>query len=233
MKYRSHIELVLATAAFGSAVVVSARLSAHYPVAISDLGFLNRMAGHQTVLLLLAAMVFTYCRLRGLSRISLGRSNAVPKQPLGILGISVDHRWERQALSLLAKVAIPTAVFMVAGIASAQQVRMPSLFEVPWVLLFACTNAVGEEMVFRYLPVCIGHGQLPPRFVAVVSAVLFGLAHYGGAPGGPIGMIMSGILGYVLAIATIDTLSLRIAVLIHIVLDVIILTSILFMGLAT
>jgi membrane protease YdiL (CAAX protease family) len=58
---------------------------------------------------------------------------------------------------------------------------------------------------------------------------MFGLPHYNGFPSGAIGIIMAGVLGYVLAKASYETKGLGIALGIHIVQDIIIFTGIFMM----
>ncbi|MFN3299563.1 MAG: type II CAAX prenyl endopeptidase Rce1 family protein [Sediminibacterium sp.] len=64
----------------------------------------------------------------------------------------------------------------------------------------------------------------------MTSAILFGLPRYFGNPKGIIGVIMSGVLGYILCKATIETRGISIAWTIHFVQDIIIFTAIMMMS---
>ena len=67
-------------------------------------------------------------------------------------------------------------------------------------------------------------------FIQIISAVLFGLPHYFGNPSGFIGVVMAGVLGYVLCKATIETKGITIAWIIHFVQDVIIFTALMMIN---
>lgn len=230
MPYITYVELVVATLVAGGAVVTSAAYSGNHPMALGAPPLFNRMATHQCILLAISIAVVAYCRYRGHSALSFKRSSAGPLPGLSWIGIQGNRSWDQQLWPLLAKVAAPTALFMGLGIATSSALQCPPWQAIMWVPLFACTNALGEEIVFRYLPMAIGGEAISTRFVAWTSALLFGAAHYAGAPGGPIGMVMSAVLGYVLARATVETGSLRIAVIVHGVLDIIILAALVFIS---
>ncbi|HHX23791.1 MAG TPA: CPBP family intramembrane metalloprotease [Thermoanaerobacterales bacterium] len=66
--------------------------------------------------------------------------------------------------------------------------------------------------------------------ILIISAILFGLPHYFGFPNGFMGVLMSGVLGYILCKATIETKGLSIAWAIHFVQDIIIFTALLMMN---
>ncbi|TAE80973.1 MAG: CPBP family intramembrane metalloprotease, partial [Bacteroidetes bacterium] len=66
--------------------------------------------------------------------------------------------------------------------------------------------------------------------VLLLSAILFGLPHYAGFPNGPIGVVMAGVLGYILSKATYETQGIGIAWVIHFLQDVIIFTALFMMN---
>jgi membrane protease YdiL (CAAX protease family) len=72
--------------------------------------------------------------------------------------------------------------------------------------------------------------QYSKSTILVTSAVLFGLAHYSGSPGGPVGIIMAGILGYLLSQIVYETRGLGLAWFIHFVQDVIIYTALMMIN---
>ncbi|MDZ7899137.1 MAG: CPBP family intramembrane glutamic endopeptidase [Arcicella sp.] len=67
-------------------------------------------------------------------------------------------------------------------------------------------------------------------WVLLISAILFGLPHYQGYPNGAAGVIMAGVMGYVLSKATYETSGIGIAWAIHFVTDLIIFTALLMMN---
>jgi membrane protease YdiL (CAAX protease family) len=92
----------------------------------------------------------------------------------------------------------------------------------PYVVLFSVTNAWTEEILSRFVIVAGLSGKVGPGAIRIISAVLFGGAHFMGTPGGFPGMLMTGVLGWFLAKSVIDTKSMGWALLIHFVLDFII-----------
>ena len=69
--------------------------------------------------------------------------------------------------------------------------------------------------------------------VLIVSAILFGLPHYMGYPNGIVGVIMAGILGYVLSKSTYETQGIGIAWAIHFIQDVIIFSALFMMNMTS
>lgn len=92
----------------------------------------------------------------------------------------------------------------------------------PAIVGFAATNALAEELIFRFGIVAPLNGRHSTSTIAFLSAGAFGLAHWRGMPGGAVGVVMSAVLGYFLARATLETYGLGVAWAIHFVLDVLI-----------
>ncbi len=90
----------------------------------------------------------------------------------------------------------------------------------PLVLLFSFTNAWTEEILSRFVIVGGLSGKLPPTSICWISAIIFGLPHFfsGGIPS----VMMSALLGWLLAKSVIETQSLGWALLIHFLLDIIV-----------
>lgn len=97
-------------------------------------------------------------------------------------------------------------------------------------LLFLFTNSLAEELIFRFALVGGLFNRYSSSTVLLCSAVMFGFPHYWGYPSGVVGVLMSGLLGYVLCKATIETKGLSIAWLIHFVQDLIIFTALFMMN---
>jgi membrane protease YdiL (CAAX protease family) len=123
---------------------------------------------------------------------------------------------------------------IVCGIVLALQVR-PSMSQIYNVLIFlpaisiaAAINAFGEEFEWRSVLLA----RLEPVFggqsAILMSSALFGLLHYFGTPGGPLGVVLGGFLGWLLAKSMIETRGFVWAFLIHFIADFMI-----FGGMAT
>lgn len=138
------------------------------------------------------------------------------------LGINGRSTWLVNGAQLLVVVSAITTTFMYtwrSGMSETLQLRSGVIHVV---LLFACTNALAEELIFRCALVAGLKDLLPSRTIMVISAVLFGLPHYFGHPSGIVGVAMAGVLGYVLCKATLETKGLLVGWAIHFIQDVII-----------
>jgi membrane protease YdiL (CAAX protease family) len=100
----------------------------------------------------------------------------------------------------------------------------------PLVLLLSFSNSLAEELIFRFGVVGGLFNHYPKLTILIISAILFGLPHYFGWPRGIIGVIMSGLLGYILCKATIETKGFSVAWTIHFVQDLIIFTALFMMN---
>lgn len=92
----------------------------------------------------------------------------------------------------------------------------------PMVILFSATNAWSEEIFSRFVIVAGLNGKLKPEVICWISAIIFGLPHFFGTPSGIPGVIMSGLLGWLLARSVIETKGIGWALLIHFLQDLII-----------
>ena len=116
-----------------------------------------------------------------------------------------------------------TTMYMSASVAAqAGQINGVFLRLLPFVLLFASTNAWIEEVFTRFVIVAGLHRKLPPIAVCWVSALVFGLPHFFGTPSGVIGMITAGLMGWLLAKSVLETRSMTWALLVHFLQDVVI-----------
>ncbi len=97
----------------------------------------------------------------------------------------------------------------------------------PFILLFAMTNAIVEEVIFRFSLVATLDGLVDPRTIALLSGIIFGAIHFFGVPGGPLGVVLAGFLGWLLAKSIVETRGVQWALTIHFVQDVVIFSAIL------
>ena len=91
-------------------------------------------------------------------------------------------------------------------------------------LLFSLTNSFIEESVTRIGVVVTLKGIVKDKTIPLISALIFGVVHYWGNPGGIPGLLAAGFLGWFLAKSIVETKGIYWAWLIHFVQDVIIFT---------
>ncbi len=94
-----------------------------------------------------------------------------------------------------------------------------------WILLFSAMNAFSEEVIFRLGVVLPLYGVMSVSAIMLISGILFGLPHYFGTPSGVIGVLMAGFLGWLLALAMLETQGFFIPWAVHFVQDIVILAS--------
>jgi hypothetical protein len=195
--------------------------------------FLNNILQYQVFALCVAGTVMA-CTLvftpKSRTLLAIGRISA-PAQQERWLGIREGDRWSATTAQLLGFISLGTGIFMTLAVWQTQSLSNFQWHFIPWIVLFSFTNALSEELIYRF----VINGNLcsvvPKAAVLLISAVLFGLPHYNGFPNGVLGVIMAGVLGFVLSKATYETGGLGIALGIHFVQDVIIFTAMLMMNL--
>ncbi len=138
------------------------------------------------------------------------------------LGITGNETWLQVALTLGLFITLGTATFMFIQVkkTGAQFKLIPTLLV--WSVVFSAMNAFSEEAICRMGVIAPLYGQLALPVIAILSGVLFGLPHYFGQPSGPVGVLMAGFLGWLLALSLIETQGMVLAWGIHFVQDVVI-----------
>ena len=106
--------------------------------------------------------------------------------------------------------------------------RLPPLL--PLILLLALVNSFSEGVVYRSSVLGPLREALPKERLLLVSAAFFGVAHYYGAPGGVLGVIMSGALGWYMGRSMYETEGFVSAWLIHFFQDVVIFSTVVVLG---
>jgi len=92
----------------------------------------------------------------------------------------------------------------------------------PFVLLFAASNAFGEEMIYRAPWLAALEGPLGPLHALLITAVFFGIEHFYGVPYGVLGVTMAFIPGWLMGKAMLETRGFFWAWVIHISMDIVI-----------
>jgi len=162
--------------------------------------------------------------------LNIGQLNIIAEKEKW-LGINGKSSWKVNGLQLLFFVSIATGIFMFLAVKYTNSIDNFQWSFIPLVLLFSLTNSLAEELIFRFGIVGGLFNHYPKLTILIISAILFGLPHFFGFPNGVIGVLMSGVLGYILCRATIETEGLSIAWTIHFVQDIIIFTALMMMNL--
>lgn len=106
--------------------------------------------------------------------------------------------------------------------------RLPPLL--PLIVLLALLNSFSEGVVYRSSVLGPLKEVLPKDYIVIVASAFFGFAHYYGAPGGILGIIMSGLLGWYMCRSMYETQGFVAAWIIHFFQDIVIFSTIAVLG---
>jgi len=161
--------------------------------------------------------------------LSLGNISA-PAGSVPIFGIKEGETWLSLGISLSFFITLVTAIFVyfqLKGSGVGWEQLSPML---GWVLLFSLMNSFSEEAIFRLGLAGSLHEVISPSGIMLLSAVVFGLAHYGGMPNGIIGMLMAGVLGWLLMKSVLETHGIFWAWSIHFLQDIVLFSALLLLN---
>ncbi len=185
--------------------------------------FLNWQIQYQLLLLSISAMAILtsfWLNPQGLQEyLAIGNLSA-PAKELLLFGIAEGDNWIETGLSLSVIITGITVLFLYVRYKNSGLQPICSKKCFGWILLFALSNAFGEEIIYRLAIIAPLSGMINSTQISLISAVIFGLAHFRGVPGGPVGVLLSGLLGFVLAKSVLETHGLFWAVCIHFLQDV-------------
>lgn len=200
-------------------------VSSKVNVKLSDNAYLNNHAKYQASLLLLSFIVLFLVYLQNPQNFWLFFSSgnlSAHVEPVRWFGIGENKTWIFAGLYLSAIITFGTFSFVYIQFRKLKvhfKELSPYIF---WIIIFSLTNSFSEEAIFRLGVVSPLYGVLDTSNIILISAALFGLAHFGGMPHGLIGMLMAGFLGWFLAKSVIETEGIFWAWLIHFIQDVVI-----------
>jgi membrane protease YdiL (CAAX protease family) len=146
-----------------------------------------------------------------------GEPNA-PVEP--VRGFRIPLRWGLlSGLMTLFSAVILVAIFHPCPSPAALAGALPLL---PVVLLAAALNAFAEEVMFRGALLAPLDRAVGQRHAVLLTAVLFGIFHYHGIPSGCLGVVLTTLLGWFWGKCMVETKSLLLPWLMHLVLDALI-----------
>jgi hypothetical protein len=153
----------------------------------------------------------------------------------GIGWLGIPHQkisWGKLALISAILISMGTFLGTVVTVTGFTFVRnvdaLLSLF--PYVLVFALGNSLFEGILYRNTIIASLYSILNKNDIVMLGALFFGIAHYYGAPGGPIGVVMSTALGWYLCQSMFETKGLFSTWLIHFFQDVVIFSAVILLG---
>lgn len=227
-KQGDHMEIVTAIAVVFLASISIFKLStiaSKIDIRINDNDYLNSHAKYQLLLLLLAVTVLLFLYLQSADNLTLFLSSgniSAPVEPVKWFGIGDGKTWIFAGLYLCALLTPGTFGFVYFQFRK-QGIKVQELFPYTgWILLFALSNSFSEEIIYRLGIIVPLYNVIGANEIVLLSAIVFGLVHFGGMPHGLIGMLMAGFLGWFLAKSVIETQGIFWAWFIHFLQDVVI-----------
>jgi membrane protease YdiL (CAAX protease family) len=222
---------LIGLAGYLSMILISELISHGYlpTFSITAYGLLNFLLTMQAFILLVSSLVLVVIYLYDGDNFRMFfRKGDVfaAARPLRLLGIGNNSTWKKAGPLITIIVTIVTLIMMAIGVRAMNGVvnsKVVVLF--PIALVLAATNSWSEEVFTRFTVVAGLHGRVKAAHKYWISAAIFGLPHYFGTPGGFLGVLMTGILGWLLAKSVEETKGLFWAWFIHFIQDVVIFTA--------
>jgi membrane protease YdiL (CAAX protease family) len=192
---------------------------------VSSNAYLNAHTKYQIALLVLSlvVLVLTYFQNPSNFRLlfSIGNLSA-PANPVKWFGIMENHTWIFVGLYLCIIITLGTLGFVYYQFKQLKVSVKQVLPYAAWIIAFSLTNSFSEEAIYRVGIISPLYGDISMSSLVLLSAVIFGIVHFGGMPHGLLGMLMAGFLGWFLAKSVVETQGIFWAWMIHFIQDVVI-----------
>jgi membrane protease YdiL (CAAX protease family) len=216
------------TIIFTIAILMLSGQATRLGISLHQNSYINFQINYQIIVLGLAfvSLISSYfLNPEGVKSIlSFGNISAVGEE-LKIFGIKKGDSWLKTGISLSIVISLATGIFMYFQLKGQEADYSLLKTGILWIFLFSLTNSFSEEVIYRVGINGPLYNLLSPNTIFLISAIIFGLAHFQGMPNGIIGVILAGILGYILSKSIHETDGIFWAWLIHFLQDVIIIGS--------
>jgi hypothetical protein len=154
-------------------------------------------------------------------------AEVLPEPFIGIKPKPTEN-WIHIGMNFAIVISLVTAIVIYLQLISESEFSIERIIKVlPFSIVFALSNSFVEECITRLGVVVVLKGVLKDKLIPFVSAFIFGTVHYWGNPGGFMGVVVAGFLGWFLAKSIIETRGIFWAWLIHFLQDVIIFSALL------
>ena len=211
-------------------------IAAKIDIKISNNSYLNNHAKYQILLVSLSVIVllFLYFQSPNNLKLFLSFGNiSASVGPVEWFGIGEGKTWIFAGLYLCVLITLGTFSFVYFQFRKQKIKSQEILPYITWIVLFSLSNSFSEEMIYRLGIIVPLYNVIGAEEIILLSAVIFGLVHFGGMPHGLIGMFMAGFLGWFLAKAVVETHGIFWAWFIHFIQDVVIYIGFIVHNIAT
>ena len=152
-----------------------------------------------------------------------GKINA-PVEPSKLIGMKKPEPWTRIGGIFAVVFASVTLVYLLLNSAPSLDAVVKAIPLIPAALLIAVVNAFNEEFTLRAAPLSELWSVVGKPQALMLTSVFFGLGHFYGVPSGPLGVLLSGFLGWFLGKSMLESKGFFWAWLIHFLPDAFIFT---------
>ncbi len=187
--------------------------------------FVDSKLNYQFVTLVIAVLVLAltyFLTPKNAKRFYQLGDISAPSEPVKWLGIKPSDTWKTVGINFAVIVSLITGIFIYLNVIRGQSIANEHVRYLPFVLVLAVMNSFTEESITRLSLATALYGLVPVSVIHIGSALLFGIPHYFGVPGGILGALMAGFLGWLLSKSIVETRGMFWAWLIHFLQDVII-----------
>jgi len=183
------------------------------------------MLAEQSLNLMVTLIIigFLYLLKRRRERFFLARGDtAAMVEPTPWLKVGPGLRWSAFGRILAILISLGTLAFLIIAGRPPLDIVVRALPFLPAVLLAAALNAFNEEVTYKASFLSVLEEPVGKRQSLLLMAAYFGLLHYYGVPYGVVGVLMAGLLGWLLGKSMLETRGLFWAWFIHLIQDVLI-----------
>jgi len=225
--------MLIATIILASgAMLSSSRIMQKIDIRVHEQQFFNMQAKYQFILLCIAVTVLALTYLMnptGLKTFFRAGDIQAPAIAVRWLGIKQNESWRSVGFGFSIGITLATSLFMSVAVAGTGGNFAVLATAFPWIFLFSLMNSFSEEAIFRIGVISPLYESVDAKYILLLSAVLFGLPHFWGMPNGIVGVLLAGILGWILAKSVLETKGIFWAVCIHCIQDIVIFSGITIM----
>ncbi|MBD3327699.1 CPBP family intramembrane metalloprotease [Candidatus Peregrinibacteria bacterium] len=193
---------------------------------------INHILSYQivTLAITLIFLFFIYISNKDIFKIYFkigdSKSKVLPEAIIGLKPKKYDN-WKSIGINFTVIITVVTIIVMYFSITDKTFNYNNFLTFIPFVFIFSLSNSFVEEIMYRFGVIIALKNIISDKKIALISGLIFGSIHYFGTPGGLIGVIVAGFLGWFLAKSIIETKGIFWAYLIHFLQDFVIFSALL------
>ncbi|MFZ2781940.1 MAG: CPBP family intramembrane glutamic endopeptidase [Rectinemataceae bacterium] len=214
--------------------VVNTKIKSNDFLNLIDNPFISSILTYQLTTLLLAivliGLLFVAKNDSAKKYLSFGiiNSKVEPEKYIG-LHPKKNENWLHIGINFALIVSIVTGIVLYFQAFKGNNISSENMKYVPLIFIFAIMNSFTEEIITRFGVVVTLDGIISKQKICIISAFIFGSVHYFGTPGGFLGVVLAGFLGWLLSKSIIETKGIFWSWLIHCLQDIIIFSGLFYL----